>query len=285
MPELPEVEVIRRELDPLIRGKTFSKPCLYVASTIAHPCAEEFTNRLQGRMVKKVDRKGKYLLIYLDCGILAVHLRMTGNLIYADYSEDTVPAEEYRFLRLSMPFTDQSALHYSDMRRFGRLWLVEDEDQLASVVLKNVGPDILKGLCCENFLMRLEKRKNARLKPLLLDQKFVAGMGNIYTDECLYRCGLHPLQKVSDLSNAEKEELYRQVRQVLEDGIEYGGTTFRDYRTSSGALGDFQSRLGVYGRKGDLCRCGAWIEKITVGGRGTYICPCCQKQPQYEGKE
>lgn len=279
MPELPEVEVIRRELAPLIKGKTFARPLLEVATTIEYPEPLQFASSLEGRQVTGTGRKGKYLVIYLDRGILVVHLRMTGNLIYVQ-DEKVIEHNENRFLRLTLPFTDGTSLRYCDMRRFGRLWLVEDERELHEIVLRNIGPDIFDDLCCDEFVKLLAKRKGAKLKPLLLDQRFAAGMGNIYTDECLYRCGLHPERRAAELNRSEAEELYHQVRQVLTDGIKYGGTTFRDYRTSSGALGDFQSRLKVYGRKGETCACGTPIEKITVGGRGTYYCPRCQEPPK-----
>ncbi len=273
MPELPEVEVIRRELEPLLINKIFDAPVLHIPRTIAHPTPELFAANLAGRAVKNITRRGKYLLINLDRGILAVHLRMTGNLFYA---KDGMPVED-RFLRLSLPFNDGSALHFSDMRRFGRLWLVDDYYQLQSIVLKRVGPDILNDLCCEDFMQLLARKEKSRLKALLLDQGFAAGMGNIYTDECLFRCGIHPDRQVKSLSRDDMEKLFQSIREVLSDGIKYGGTTFRDYRNASGALGDFQSRLAVYGRKNEQCRCGAAIEKTKIAGRGTYYCPRCQK--------
>ncbi len=273
LPELPEVETIRRELDPLIKGKTFAEPLLYMPSTIAYPAPEEFTAALKDRTVETLTRRGKYLFINLDQGILTVHLRMTGNLAYA---ADGQPAEE-RFLRVSMPFKDSSALHYFDMRRFGRLWLVADREELESKVLKRIGPDILEEVDLKRFIELLDKRQRTKLKALLLDQSFAAGMGNIYTDECLYRCSINPCRQAGTLSRAEKEELYAAIKAVLADGIEYGGTTFRDYRTASGALGSFQAKLAVYGRKGEKCSCGTTIEKITEAGRGTYYCPHCQK--------
>ncbi len=272
MPELPEVEVIRRELEPLLGGKEFGIPLLHMPSTIEYPSPEEFATALQGRRVESLSRRGKYLLVFLDRGILTIHLRMTGNLFY---SEDGKAREE-RFLRVSLPFTDGSALHYSDMRRFGRLWLTETGWELEELVLKRVGPDILNDLCREEFLALLEKRERSRLKALLLDQGFAAGMGNIYTDECLFRSGIDPNRRVCDLKEGEAEKLYRAIHEVLAEGIEYGGTTFRDYRNSRGALGDFQSRLAVYGRRHELCRCGTPIEKTRVAGRGTYYCPRCQ---------
>ncbi len=273
MPELPEVETIRRELEPLIRGKTFARPILHMPSTVEHPAPEEFTAGLEGRLVSTLTRRGKYLFINLDQGILTVHLRMTGNLLY---SVTDRPREE-RFLRASLPFNDDTALHYFDMRRFGRLWLVVDENELNRLVLKRVGPDIFNEVSCEEFLAMLDRRQHSKLKAILLDQRFTSGMGNIYTDECLFRCGLHPERQASTISHAEAEELYRAIQDVLADGIKYGGTTFRDYRNASGALGEFQSKLDVYGRRDETCRCGAQIEKKVVAGRGTYYCPRCQK--------
>jgi len=274
MPELPEVETIRRELEPLISGKTFADPLLQMPSTIEHPDSAEFIASLSGRRVKNLSRKGKYLLINLDRGVLAVHLRMTGNLTYYDGA----PQQDIRFLRLTLPFTDGSALYFSDMRRFGRVWLVEDETELKELVLKRIGPDIINDIDCETFRQQLGSRGKSRIKALLLDQGFAAGLGNIYTDECLFRCGLHPRRRVQTLNSAETEELYRAIRDVLAKGIEHGGTTFRDYRNARGAIGDFQSYLAVYGRKGELCSCGSVIEKSVVAGRGTYYCPSCQAE-------
>lgn len=272
MPELPEVETICRELDPLIRGKIFAPPVLHIPGTIAYPEAEQFVTALTGRKVDRLRRRGKYLIIDLDCAVLVVHLRMTGNLIFCP---DGKPAGD-RFLRLSLPFTDGSALCFSDMRRFGRVWLVGDEEELENFVLKRIGPDILNDIDREQFIDLLAGRERSRLKALLLDQGFAAGMGNIYTDECLFRCGLHPRRQVSSLNHKEAEELYDAIQAVLADGIANGGTTFRDYRNARGALGDFQSHLAVYGRKGEACRCGSVIEKAFVAGRGTYFCPNCQ---------
>ena len=275
MPELPEVETIRCELEPLISGKIFAVPILHMPTTIAYPEPDFFTVQLSGRKVSGVGRKGKYLLIYLDRGILAVHLRMTGNLIYVD--EKDLPQSD-RFLRVELPFTDGSALCYSDMRRFGRFWLVESAEQLQDVVLKNIGPDIYKDLDALSFSELLQKIGKRGLKALLLDQGFAAGMGNIYTDECLHRCGFHPERRAATLNNSEVAELYQGIIDVLDAGIKYGGTTFRDYRNARGALGEFQSKLAVYGRKGERCRCGTPIEKIVVAGRGTYFCPRCQAE-------
>jgi formamidopyrimidine-DNA glycosylase len=273
MPELPEVEVIRRELEPLISGKTFARPLLHMPTTIEYPSPERFASDLTGQTVCTVGRKGKYLIVNLDRDILVVHLRMTGNLIYI--SQGDLPRPD-RFLRVELPFTDGDVLQYSDLRRFGRLWLVTNHEQLHSVVLKNVGPDIYTELNREQFRALLEKKSKRSLKALLLDQQCASGMGNIYTDECLHLCSLHPERQAVSLSRDEVDRLYQTIKKVLAEGIEYGGTSFRDYRNARGALGDFQSRLAVYGRKGERCSCGALIEKTVVAGRGTYYCPRCQ---------
>jgi len=273
VPELPEVETIRRELEPLIMGKVFAEPLLHMPTTIASPAPGEFVSGLSGRKVTSLGRRGKYLVIHLDSGMLVVHLRMTGNLAYIEKGS----SGEERFLRVTLPFTDGAALYYSDMRRFGRLWLVCSKEELESLVMKNTGPDIVNDLTREEFIELLGKKVRRGLKALLLDQKIAAGMGNIYTDECLFRCGIHPSSAAGKLSQEEAGKLYDAVQAVLAEGIEYGGTTFRDYRNASGALGDFQSRLAVYNRKGEKCRCGAEIEKTVVAGRGTYFCPHCQK--------
>lgn len=273
MPELPEVEVIRRDLEPLTGGKTFARPLVHVPTTIAHPEPAQFAASLCGRRIRSIHRRGKYLLIKLDHGILAVHLRMTGNLVYRP---EGLPAED-RFLRLTLPFTDGSALYYSDMRRFGRLWLVENEEELNRIVLREVGPDIYTDLKRKDFVRMLGQRPRACIKGLLLDQRFAAGMGNIYTDEALFLSGIDPRRRAGEITCAEAKELYDSIIKVLKMGIRFGGTTFRDYRNARGARGNFQAELKVYGRRGERCRCGAVIEKTTVAGRTTCYCPCCQK--------
>ena len=272
MPELPEVETIRLELEPLLPGRVFDRPVLHMPATIGYPQPEAFSAGLEGKIVKKLRRRGKYLIVDLDQGILAVHLRMTGNLIFSASGF----LDQERFLRVTMPFRDGSALLFLDMRRFGRLWLLRDEAELNRIVLCNVGPDYYTELNREQFIEKLEERQHSRLKTLLLDQRFASGMGNIYTDECLHSCGLHPEAAVSSMDRKARGKLFDTIQAVLEKGIKYGGTSFRDYRSSSGALGDFQAHLKVYGRKGEKCRCGGMICKTIVAGRGTYYCSACQ---------
>lgn len=279
MPELPEVETIRRELEGLIIGKIFARPVALAPQSIEALSPEDFIAVLEGRSVEEVGRKGKYLYLRLDQGFLAVHLRMTGNLIF--YPAEHRPEE--RFLRVLLPFTDGSSLAFSDMRRFGRLFYVADQKELEEETFKNVGPDLHNELTLEDFVKKLDGAKTRRLKALLLDQKFAAGMGNIYTDECLFRCRFNPKRQVGSLSPEERKALYQAAIKVLEEGIAFGGTTYRDYRSAEGALGSFQERLAVYNRAGEECpRCQAIIIREKVAGRGTYYCPSCQNLEESE---
>lgn len=271
MPELPEVEVIRRGLEPLVRGKEFAGADIKFAGSIRYPSPEEFSRLLRGRRIEGLSRWGKYLLLGLDRGELVVHLRMTGRLVYLE--EGKPPG---RHLRVVLPFTDGTLLYFSDVRKFGGLWLLENQAMRFRAGLHRLGPDIYEEVDRDRFAQLLRTQPRSKLKPLLLDQHLVAGLGNIYVDESLNRSGLHPCRTVSSLTGAEICRLYGAIRAVLEEGIRYGGTSARDYVDARGERGGFQERLAVYGQKGRSCRCGATIERIVVAGRGTYICPRCQ---------
>ncbi len=273
MPELPEVEVLKRELEPLLVDKQFATPVLHIDQTVAYPSPPDFIAALYRKMITGLLRKGKYLVVQLSAGYLAVHLRMTGNLIYSDKEVNS----NLPFLRVEMPFSDGSSLAFCDMRRFGRLWFVDNKDQLNEKVLKNVGPDLLTDLDADSFITMLGLRSNSSIKALLLNQAIISGLGNIYTDEALFKSGIHPGRKVKDIGESQARKLFTAIQEVLQGGIANGGTSFRDYRKSSGALGAFQHHLLVYGRKGEKCfRCGSPVQKKVHAGRGTHYCSCCQ---------
>ncbi|HOL18104.1 MAG TPA: bifunctional DNA-formamidopyrimidine glycosylase/DNA-(apurinic or apyrimidinic site) lyase [Bacillota bacterium] len=280
MPELPEVETIRRGLEPLIVNKVFTRPVLLFPGSIRYPEPDRFCEQLEGRRIIALKRHGKYLLLELNCGLLAVHLRMTGRLVYL---EKGGPPSGH--LRVVLPFQDGSLLYFSDMRKFGGLWLLDNKEDLSPAGMHRLGPDIYEQVTEEEFLELLQKRPRSRLKPLLLDQFFVAGLGNIYVDESLHRCRLHPCREAGSLSREEGKALFRAIREVLEEGIRCGGTTSRDYRDARGEKGTFQEQLAVYGRKGSPCRCGTAIERIVVAGRGTYYCPRCQAEKRGDGRQ
>jgi formamidopyrimidine-DNA glycosylase len=242
------------------------------------PALEEVEGRLAGREVIAVGRRGKYLLMQLSDGqTLVAHLRMTGRLSIVPGDS---PLLSDKHTRAWFGLADGAMLVFNDSRKFGRIWLAE---HLEDVVGK-LGPEPLAwDLTPEDFASRIRRRKTA-IKALLLDQTAVAGVGNIYADESLFRAGIHPLRKASTLTDAEAERLYDALREVLNEAIQKRGTLLRDYRTPYGEDGYFQNHLRVYGRYGKPCpSCGALIERIRVTQRSTHYCPQCQTHKQEQG--
>lgn len=274
MPELPEVEVIRRALLQVIPGRLFARPLLFFPGSVRYPAAEQFCRLLAGCRVEGLQRRGKYLIIELNSGQMVIHLRMTGNLIF---SEDDTARPPH--LRLLLPFAAGGALCFSDLRKFGGIWLLPPEGGEPPGGLNRLGPDIYEELDKEQFERLFERRSGALIKPLLLDQSFVAGLGNIYVDESLFRCGINPRRRAASLSRGEIDALYQAIRATLEEGISRGGASVRDFRGARGEGGTFQHHLAVYNRCGLPCRrCGAAVMKIKLGGRGSYYCPHCQQE-------
>ena len=277
MPELPEVETVARDLREQLVGRRFVSVAFLWPRTLAAPALEEVEARLAGREVIAVGRRGKYLLMQLDDGqTLVAHLRMTGRLSIVPGDSPLLEDKHTRawFALAAVGGDAGDALVFNDSRKFGRIWLAE---HLEDVVGK-LGPEPLAwDLTPENFAARIRRHKTA-IKALLLDQSAVAGVGNIYADESLFRACIHPLRKASTLTDAEAERLYDALREVLNEAIEKRGTLLRDYRTPYGEDGYFQNHLRVYGRYGKPCpRCGAAIERIRVTQRSTHFCPKCQK--------
>lgn len=271
MPELPEVETVAHDLRGQITGREFREAHLLWARTLAAPEESLLEERLAGRRVVDVGRRGKYILVHLNDGqTLIVHLRMTGRLAVVPGDS---PLLEDKHLRAWFSLADGDALTFTDSRKFGRIWLVNDIDEVTG----KLGPEPLAwDLAPETFAARLRKRKVA-IKALLLDQTAVAGVGNIYADEALFRARIHPLRKASSLTDDEMNRLYESLREVLNEAINKRGTLLRDYRTPYGEDGYFQNHLRVYGKYGKPClRCGQPIERIRVTQRSTHFCPHCQ---------
>ena len=273
MPELPEVETVRRSLQEALRGQRIAAVTRVAwARTIAEPAPEIFCTLLQDRAILDVDRRAKYLVIRLDRDeALVVHLRMTGRLTVVD-----ADAEPDNHTHVALKLASGQQLFFRDTRKFGRIWLLDRAG--LEVLYGRLGPEPLdEALTAEEFRTLLRRRKG-RLKPLLLDQKLIAGLGNIYVDEALWTAQLHPLQTVGELSDAQIEALYDAIRSVLRRSIERRGTTFADYRDAWGFAGENQNFLNVYDRAGEPCpRCGTPIERTVVGQRGTHFCPTCQR--------
>ncbi|MCR4407300.1 MAG: bifunctional DNA-formamidopyrimidine glycosylase/DNA-(apurinic or apyrimidinic site) lyase [Anaerolineae bacterium] len=273
MPELPEVETIARKLRKPLVGRTITAVEICWPRTIAAPSPTEFERQIVGQTVQAVGRRGKFLVLQLSEGAtLLVHLRMAGQLLLK--SSVSPPGKH---VRVVFTLDDGSTLRFRDQRKFGRMWLVDDPQ----VVLGKLGPEPLADDFTPQVLARLIGRRSGMLKPLLLNQSFLAGLGNIYADEVLFRAGLHPRRKADSLNETEVTQLYHAIRQVLEEAITGQGTTFDGvYQQVNGSSGAFQDSLQVYRRAGKPCpRCGTPIERTTVGGRGTHFCPHCQPVP------
>lgn len=267
MPELPEVETLARELRPHLVGRRIRQVALYAPRSVAMPSPVAFVRRLQGQTVREVRRRGKFLWFVLDRGAWLVHLKMTGRLFLL---EDPAPDPH---ARADFFLDDGRVLRFSDVRRFGRLYWVPDPAQ----VLGGLGPEPLDPAFGPEALAERLRGRRGRLKALLLDQRVIAGVGNIYADEALWRARLHPQRRADRLTPGEIRRLWRGLREALAAGLRHHGTTVQWYRRADGTAGEHQRYLRVYGRAGRPCpRCGTPIERLRIQGRSAYICPSCQ---------
>lgn len=271
MPELPEVETIAKALrqggrDGLaIIGKRVHAAHLLWERTLASPAPKEFKSRISGQRIKDIRRRGKYVLIDLSRDTMLVHLRMTGDLLV-----ETSHHSDANHHRLILDLEDGTRLSFVDARKFGRVWLTENPQ----AVLNMLGPEPLDPEFTPQKFYKLLQARRRQIKPLLLDQAFIAGLGNIYTDEALHLSKIHPLTIANTLEFSQAERLLISIRQVLNDGIRRNGTSIDwVYRG-----GDFQNYLRVYQRTGEPCpECDELITRIIVGQRGTHFCPNCQR--------
>lgn len=274
MPELPEVETTVRDLKPHLVGRTIVGASVHWARSIAAPRARAFVTAIQGYTITDITRRGKYLWFHLtrdgDEKCLFVHLRMTGG-----FRIDPRGTAREKHTHVLIALDDQHELRFRDPRKFGRMWLVDEQ----SAVVGKLGPEPLEVRAPE-FIARFEGRRG-RLKPLLLDQTFLAGLGNIYVDESLWYARLHPLRRAESLTRAERLRLYHSIQRVLNRAIAVGGTSIDVmYKRVNGASGGFQESLRAFDREKRPCRrCGTPIQKIVVGQRGTHFCPTCQQAP------
>jgi formamidopyrimidine-DNA glycosylase len=272
LPELPEVETISRQLAAAIPGRTICDAEVHLEKVVKEPAPAAFPGRVRGRKITGVSRRGKYLLLELDDGhTLVIHLRMSGQLVY---EEEAAPLPRHTHLVLHL---DRGRLRLTDLRQFGRVWLLPAAEASRLPELAKLGPEPFSAAFSEAYLAGLLRNSRRRLKPLLLDQEVVAGIGNIYADEILFRAGLHPARRGAELTASEVKRLYHAVKEVLAEGVAHRGTSIRDYVDAEGREGSHQNFLKVHHRAGQPClRCGTPIEKIKFGGRGTYFCPGCQ---------
>ena len=274
MPEMPEVEIIRRYLDTQVAGKTIMNLDIRLPRMIKWPDVEGFRALVTGRTIKSMNRRGKYLLMELDNDSKVVfHLRMTGRLVY----EPTGETSDHH-ARVIFHLQDGASLVYGDTRTLGTIHGLKPQELGMLKGLAEMGPEPLSAEFTAEYLDKTANQRKVAIKSFLLNQKYIGGIGNIYADEALFLARIHPLRPANSLTQAECSRLWESVNKVIADGIADGGTTFRDYQNGEGGKGSHQEYLYVYGRKGEQCRnCGAVIERITVGGRGTHFCPKCQE--------
>jgi formamidopyrimidine-DNA glycosylase len=272
VPELPEVETVRRTIAPVLEGACLEHVEIRDARLVRPFDPAIIAGELVGERVAEVGRRGKYLIIRFDSDrALLVHLRMTGSLRHARRGALADDPHTRAVLRLD----NGSDVAYRDVRRFGT-WELFEPSELAPYLRARLGPEPLGSLSAAQLGERLEGRR-APLKSALLDQRTIAGLGNIYVDEALWHSGLHPLRVAGSLDTTEIVRLHRAIRRVLRTGIERRGSTLRDYALPDGAYGSMQDEFRAYGRGGEPCeRCRTALVRIVVGGRTTTFCPCCQ---------
>ncbi|NPA91308.1 MAG: bifunctional DNA-formamidopyrimidine glycosylase/DNA-(apurinic or apyrimidinic site) lyase [Chloroflexi bacterium] len=269
MPELPEVETIRQELIPHVVGRTIRTVDIRYPPLVAGETPARFASRLIGRRVVDVRRRGKYLIFDLDDGgHWVVHLRMTGQF---RWGEGETEGDKHTHARIS--FVEGGELHYRDVRKFGRFYWVRDEEEL----LGHLGPEPLSEAWTAEALAQAIGHRRAPVKALLLDQRVVAGLGNIYADEVLFVAGIHPQRPGYTLSDEEIRRVHEAVRAVLEEALAARGSTFRSYRRPGAQQGGYQHQHRVFRRTGEPCPvCGAPIQRVRIAGRSTHYCPRCQ---------
>jgi formamidopyrimidine-DNA glycosylase len=273
MPELPEVETIRRSLESLVTGKTIQGVTVNLPRLIRTPDdAEQFRMMLKGQKIHRVGRRGKFLLLEIGPYTMVSHLRMEGK--YGLYQADD-PVEKHT--HVIFHFTDGTELRYKDVRQFGTFDLLPAGELYAVRGLRKMGPEPLEPSFTPEVLRQRLSKRTGKIKALLLDQDLVAGIGNIYADEALYEAGIHPECIGGKLTPEQCERLHKAIVDVLSLSVELGGSSVKSYVNGFGETGGFQFRLKVYGKDKTPCpKCGTEIEKIRVGGRGTHFCPVCQ---------
>ena len=277
MPELPEVETIRRQLAPALEGRRIESIEVRDPRWSEPAPPEAIADALRGRSIESVGRRGKYLILSLHDDVhLVMHLRMTGNLLLTEDGADD-PAH----LRVTATLDDGRRLLFVDVRRFGTGDVLLGSDALEDYFSSRLGVEPLSADFTAEALRALARGRKQPVKAFLLNQERIAGVGNIYADEALFRAGIHPLRPVGRLKRDQIEALRAAVVESLELGIDSKGASIDDYRHVDGARGSFQDRFLVHTRAGEPCpRCGTPIEKLRAAGRGTYVCPTCQPRPR-----
>ncbi|NMO95476.1 DNA-formamidopyrimidine glycosylase [Paenibacillus lemnae] len=276
MPELPEVETVKRTLNELIQGKHIDHVTVKLPRIIQRPDdIEAFAFMLKGHTVERVERRGKFLRIVMDGLVLVSHLRMEGR--YGLY-ENHDPVELHT--HVIFHFDDGTELRYKDVRQFGTMHLFAPGEEFKNPPLSRLGYEPLDNTFTLGTFQEMLLTKKTKIKVVLLNQAYVVGIGNIYVDEALFRAGIHPERTANSLTSDEQSSLYHAIVATLSEAVEAGGSSIKSYVNGQGKAGSFQHSLRIYGRKDEPCdQCGNPIVKTVVGGRGTHFCPSCQPSP------
>lgn len=273
MPEMPEVETVRRTLTPLIKGKTIQKVVLWYPKII-HSDPEKFKKELVGKKILRIDRYAKYLLIRLSDHLTIVsHLRMEGK-----YHLTTPSAPKDKHDHVEFIFTDKTALRYNDVRKFGRMRLLVTGTERQQTAIGHLGPEPNSPKFTVSYFYQALIKKKKNIKSTLLDQTVVAGLGNIYIDEVLWQSKINPQLPAPKLSRRQVQSLWQNINQTIKVAIRLHGTTVHTFLDADGNFGGYQDKLQVYGKAGQPCpRCGTILQKTKINGRGTTFCPHCQE--------
>ncbi|NIZ00932.1 bifunctional DNA-formamidopyrimidine glycosylase/DNA-(apurinic or apyrimidinic site) lyase [Thalassospira lucentensis] len=279
MPELPEVETVTRGLIPVMEGHVVDH-VVQRRPNLRFPFPENFVDRMAGRKIDQLTRRAKYILGYLDDGqVLLIHLGMSGRMTIHDDRTIDVPAPQ-KHDHVDFVMQGGAVVRFTDPRRFGVITLIGADEVATHKMLAGIGPEPLGNAFNAAVLAAGIVKRASPIKTVLLDQKLVAGLGNIYVCEALFRSGIAPDRLAKDLKPDEIDRLYREIRLVLEDAILAGGSSLKDHRQANGELGYFQHNFRVYGREGDVCNapeCDSTVERIVQAGRSTFFCPTCQR--------
>ena len=271
MPELPEVETTRRGIEPHIENNKVSKVILR-RKTLRWPITPALSKDLPGETIQSVSRRGKYLLLATQKGCLLIHLGMSGSLRIVESSRAAAKHDH-----VDVVFANNKVLRYTDPRRFGCI-LWETEPIEAHPLLASLGPEPLEGNFHTDYLFKKSRRRNVAVKTFIMDSKVVVGVGNIYANESLFLAGISPKRSAGKISKPRYEKLVECIQQVLQQAIDVGGTTLKDFTGSDGEPGYFAQSLHVYGRRGEPCHgCNGTLKEIRQGQRSTVYCPQCQK--------
>ena len=274
MPELPEVETVRRTLQTLVVGKTIERVAVGLRRIIQQPEPESFCDALVGQTIRGIGRRGKFLRFELDELVLVSHLRMEGR--YGVYNAGE-PVEPHTHVIFHLD--GEAELRYRDVRQFGTMHLFAKGRDLQEKPLNKLGIEPLDAQFTAQLFAQLlgPGKRTTKIKPFLLNQAFVAGLGNIYVDEALFRAGIHPEHIAGELGEEQANRLHATIVEVLSEAVSAGGSSIKSYVNGQGEMGMFQQQLYVYGRANEPCvRCGAPLLKKVVGGRGTHYCQSCQ---------